>query len=254
MTIRYDVSLDELWFWKDNTILHSNQNPELVLNQGQIINWADRNCSQRTTTYLEDFWENCLVVVNNGSGNPKLVWGPNPDFENIIGYKIYRAVHWVPNPDPIVYSLIATFADDEIFEYVDTQLKLSGNGDYVWYYVKAYNSQTQSSASNVVTTRAGFYKTNNSDKVNSTSYGLNQNFPNPFNPTTQIDYTIKLAGLVTIKVYDALGNEVASLVNESKEPGNYSTTFHAANLPSGLYFYRIVSGNYQATKKMILLK
>lgn len=223
---------------------------------GEVLKvWEIKNTgTPPTTSYFEDFWENCLIVVNNGNGNPKLVWGPNPDFENITGYKIYRALHWEPFPDPIVYSLIATVADDETFDYTDSDLKLSGNGDYVWYYVKAYNSQTESSQSNVVTTRAGFYKKNNSDKLSSTGYGLNQNFPNPFNPATQIDYTIKLATLVTIKVYDVLGNEVASLVNERKQPGDYYTIFDAANLPSGIYIYRIVSGNFQASKKMILLK
>jgi len=85
-------------------------------------------------------------------------------------------------------------------------------------------------------------------------YRLHQNYPNPFNPTTRIDYSIPNEGLVNLRVYDILGNEVATLVNERKQPGNYSTTFDAANLPSGIYIYRIVSGNFQATKKMILLK
>lgn len=95
----------------------------------------------------------------------------------------------------------------------------------------------------------------------SNDYNLGQNYPNPFNPSTQIDYTIKSTGLVTLKVYDMLGNEVANLVNERKEQGNYSVTFNAANhsggvrnLPSGIYFYTLTSGNFTATKKLILLK
>ena len=83
---------------------------------------------------------------------------------------------------------------------------------------------------------------------------MSQNYPNPFNPITTIDYSIKSAGLVTLKVYDMLGNEVASLVNERKEPGNYNVTFDAANLPSGIYLYALKSGNFLATKKLILLK
>ncbi|NWG28709.1 MAG: T9SS type A sorting domain-containing protein [Ignavibacteriaceae bacterium] len=85
-------------------------------------------------------------------------------------------------------------------------------------------------------------------------YSLSQNYPNPFNPTTTIDYSIKLAGDVTLKVYDILGTEVASLVNEVKEPGNYSVEFNAANLPSGIYVYRLTTGNFVDTKKLILLK
>jgi hypothetical protein len=85
-------------------------------------------------------------------------------------------------------------------------------------------------------------------------YSLAQNYPNPFNPTTTIDYSIKSAGLVTLKIYDMLGTEVVSLVNELKDSGNYSVTFNASNLPSGIYFYNLTSGNFVATKKLIFLK
>jgi hypothetical protein len=85
-------------------------------------------------------------------------------------------------------------------------------------------------------------------------YSLGQNYPNPFNPTTTINYSIKSAGDVSLKVYDILGTEVASLVNEVKEPGNYSVTFDAANLPSGMYVYILSINNFIYTKKLILLK
>ena len=87
-----------------------------------------------------------------------------------------------------------------------------------------------------------------------TEYSLMQNYPNPFNPTTTISYSIPENGLVTLKVYDILGTEVAELVNEVKETGNYSVTFNASELPSGIYFYALTSGNFKATKKLILLK
>jgi hypothetical protein len=85
-------------------------------------------------------------------------------------------------------------------------------------------------------------------------YSLWQNYPNPFNPNTAIDYSIKSKGLVTLKVYDMLGTEVAELVNENKEAGNYSVDFNASGLPSGIYFYTLTSGNFTASKKLILLK
>ncbi|KAA0242325.1 MAG: T9SS C-terminal target domain-containing protein [Chlorobiota bacterium] len=85
-------------------------------------------------------------------------------------------------------------------------------------------------------------------------YSLNQNYPNPFNPTTTISYSIKSAGDVTLKVYDMLGTEVANLVNERQEAGNYSIEFNAAELPSGIYVYRLASGNFMETKKLVLLK
>ena len=90
-------------------------------------------------------------------------------------------------------------------------------------------------------------------------FSVKQNYPNPFNPTTTINYSVPSVGIsfmkfVQIKVYDILGNEVATLVNEEKQPGNYEVEFNAGNLSSGIYFYQIVSGKYSAIKKMIVLK
>ena len=86
------------------------------------------------------------------------------------------------------------------------------------------------------------------------SYLLKQNYPNPFNPTTNITFALPKAGDVTLKVYDMSGKEVAVLVNEFKNAGSYLVGFNAANLPSGAYFYRIVSGGFIETKKMLLVK
>ncbi|MDP2037131.1 MAG: CotH kinase family protein, partial [Ignavibacteria bacterium] len=92
-------------------------------------------------------------------------------------------------------------------------------------------------------------------------FSLEQNYPNPFNPETTISYTIpsNVKGEtinVTLKVYDVLGNEVATLVNEYKQPGSYNFQFSIRNyqLTSGVYFYRLIAGNFNQTKKMILMK
>lgn len=86
------------------------------------------------------------------------------------------------------------------------------------------------------------------------SYKLDQNYPNPFNPSTAIKYQIPTASHVMLKVYDILGREVETLVNENKSAGQYSVTFNSSKLASGVYLYRIQAGNYVETKKMILLK
>ncbi|HMS34002.1 MAG TPA: T9SS type A sorting domain-containing protein [Ignavibacteria bacterium] len=86
------------------------------------------------------------------------------------------------------------------------------------------------------------------------NYNLSQNYPNPFNPSTKINYTIPKSGLVTLKVYDLLGKEVASLVNEVVNAGSHEVSFNASNLSSGTYFYRIKVGDFVETKKMSLLK
>jgi hypothetical protein len=83
---------------------------------------------------------------------------------------------------------------------------------------------------------------------------LDQNFPNPFNPSTRISYFVPEESFVSIKIYDFLGREVTTLVNETKSTGSYEITFDASNLPSGTYFYTLIADNYSATKKMILLK
>ncbi len=85
-------------------------------------------------------------------------------------------------------------------------------------------------------------------------YSLAQNYPNPFNPTTAIKYSIPKEGLVTFKVFNTIGEEVATLVNENKQVGNYEVTFDATNLSSGVYFYKLEAGDFLQVKKMILIK
>jgi Secretion system C-terminal sorting domain/CARDB/BNR repeat-like domain len=85
-------------------------------------------------------------------------------------------------------------------------------------------------------------------------YSLSQNYPNPFNPVTKITYTLPKSGNVELKVYDILGREVATLVNEVKQAGIYDINFNATNLASGIYFYKIKAGDFSAIKKMVLVK
>jgi hypothetical protein len=83
---------------------------------------------------------------------------------------------------------------------------------------------------------------------------LRQNYPNPFNPTTKISYSIPEASVVSLKIYDLLGKEISTLINEVKSAGNYEVNFDAEQLTSGIYFYKIEAGNYIEAKKMILMK
>ncbi len=87
-------------------------------------------------------------------------------------------------------------------------------------------------------------------------FKLYQNYPNPFNPSTTIKFTDSpdLQDLRLLKVYDVLGNEIATLVNEEKPAGSYEVEFNASSLPSGVYFYQLQAGNFVETKKMVLLK
>ncbi len=86
------------------------------------------------------------------------------------------------------------------------------------------------------------------------AFELHQNFPNPFNPTTNIGFKVQGSGLVSLKVFDVLGREVVTLVNEQLTPGSYAVRFDAGNAPSGIFFYRLHAGGFTATKRMILLR
>jgi hypothetical protein len=92
------------------------------------------------------------------------------------------------------------------------------------------------------------------DNLQPKSFLLSQNFPNPFNPSTEIKYSIPQTGIVTLKVYNLLGQEVAVLVDREQTAGNYTVNFNASKLASGVYIYRIQSGGFSLTKKMTVLK
>jgi hypothetical protein len=191
-----------------------------------------------------------------GVSHPKLTWSFNnaPDvYINSDGYEIWRRTR-ESNGTWHEWSMINSVAGD-VSEYVDYELSSVWADHYEAEYkirAKDYNSHYSDYSSVVSITFGQFSKTN--AFVTNYEYVLCQNYPNPFNPTTYINYSIKATGLVTLKVYDMLGTEVASLVNEIKEAGNYSVTFNAENLPSGIYFYTLTSGAFRETKKLNLLK
>src|SRR5690606_36197275 len=134
------------------------------------------------------------------------------------------------------------------------------------YKVTAYDTQSlESVASDPVTARVAGAPLDkqNPEKLltKPVEYSLSTNYPNPFNPTTQISYSIEEDGFVILKIYDVLGNEITTLVNEPKTQGNYSINFDASHLPdgrqgltSGVYIYTIKANNFFASKKMLLTK
>ena len=87
-----------------------------------------------------------------------------------------------------------------------------------------------------------------------TQYYLSNNYPNPFNPNTKIRYSVPFSSKVVIKVFDVLGNEIETLVNEEKSVGTYELTWYADGLTSGVYFYQLQINDYVVTKKMVLIK
>ena len=106
----------------------------------------------------------------------------------------------------------------------------------------------------LIKTASGVTTVKQNTDLTSLDFFFVQNYPNPFNPTTTIKYQIPELSFVTIKVYDVLGNEVATLLNEENPSGTYEIEFDGTELPSGVYFYQLKAGNFVETKKMLLLK
>lgn len=221
--------------------------------------WEMKQKGQPQTGLFPNFWENCLALINDGNNHPRLIWGPYPD-DNFFAqyYKIYKkkgssafsVVHTTSNLNWIDASEIMIFGPPQ------------SNEGICYYKISAVGVQRGSSVetgvTNTVDTRV---QGSNQEKVSSDNweskskkFTLSQNYPNPFNPSTKIKYSIAENSFVSLKIYDILGNEVVELVNEYKSMGEYQIEFNAAELPSGIYLYTLVSGNYISTKKLILLK
>ncbi|MEO8398309.1 MAG: T9SS type A sorting domain-containing protein [Ignavibacteriaceae bacterium] len=175
-----------------------------------------------------------LTVGNN----VQLNWKTATE-KNNSGFEIQRSI------DKKVYSTIGfvqgrgTTSETSTYSYTDKDVK-----GKVFYRLKQIDLDGTFNLSPVV-------------EVNSlqpVQYQLAQNYPNPFNPTTTITYSIPQDNFVTIKVYNVLGNEVATLVNEQITSGSHKIDFNANKLSSGVYYYTIKAGNFVDTKKLILLK
>lgn len=202
-----------------------------------------------------------LVVTPNGQGHYVLSWTPSQSL-NAQKYYIYRAA--VPCCEPYELPLYATInayqGGNPVTSWEDVN-SIVGSGDGTYYYeISMKNTVGKHSVhSNRVGVGIGqptkrTAEDETKENPNQFDYSLSDNYPNPFNPLTAINYSLEENGFVTLKVFDVLGKEINTLVNEQKEAGSYSVNFDASDLPSGIYFYTIQSGNFSDSKKMILLK
>ena len=116
------------------------------------------------------------------------------------------------------------------------------------------SGSSQSNRPNTCITMTALVGTGNQTTVIPDKFELSQNYPNPFNPMTKINFALPKQGLVTLKIYDVLGREIKTLVNEVKQAGSYSVDFNGAEFSSGVYFYKLTSGDFSDIKRMILVK
>ena len=249
-SIKYNRSEDKLYFL--NGFTENLGNPEWQdLPKEKILFLREiKNCNPAN---FSPFWNNGLVAVaqkNPASGvyEPFIVWGPHKDF-NPTGYKIY----WRLGTNGS-FSLLATVGSN-VYTFRHEGLAV-GSGEVAQYRVQAFNNQGSSEFTNIASINtSGLFKgksESNPDIV--LDYQLLQNHPNPFNPTTSIGFQVKETGLVSLCVYDLLGREVKTLVNEVKTPGIHYVDWEADNnygekLPSGIYFYRMQAGTFVQLKK-----
>jgi len=127
-----------------------------------------------------------------------------------------------------------------------------GNRVYSIFFVDAQNGWLTTSGTQICRYTG---TTNVDDDINSVNeFKLEQNYPNPFNPSTSIHYTIGSSQFVRLKVYNVLGDEIVTLVDENKSAGSYQVDFNASSLTSGVYFYSLTAGSFTETKKLILIK
>lgn len=185
------------------------------------------------------------TTVNN---HPRLSWTKNNEAD-LKQYIVDRAV-----ANSWTYDIARTTSNSFIDNGVLIHPVLD---DHISYKIRAVDMQNHISApSNSVTIQHGVIMKENygSNDITSTSYHLENAYSNPFNPSTKISFSIKEEGLVILKVYDVLGKEVATLVNENKPEGYYEVEFDASHLPSGMYVYSIQAGEFAESKKMLLMK
>jgi hypothetical protein len=161
-------------------------------------------------------------------------------FQNAMGATA-MFVSWDFPPD--VNALIQDLSNG-----TNINIPISGSGTYQINDFQSFNRlKLFVTYNNVVSVEV------NNPKIPA-EFNLEQNYPNPFNPKTVIGYRLPVTGNVTLKVYDVLGSEVATLVNEYKPAGRYEVNFNAESLSSGIYFYKLRAGSYNETKKMVLIR
>ena len=200
-----------------------------------------------------------LTAQATADYHPKLIWNSNTEAD-IQKYYVYRSTYNGGYTSPIatVTHNSSTFTQSYIDNSITVPRPGGQAGAKYYYVVSAVDiGQYVSGYSNYIEVTSDYlYWEKRLAEYNTIDldFNLDQNFPNPFNPSTKISYSIKKDGLVTVRVYDILGKEIATLVNENKPAGNYEVEFNASSLPSGMYIYKLQAGSFVQTRKMLLMK
>jgi hypothetical protein len=233
------LSDDEQYWWKVKAI-----------NDFGIFTWSDETWNFAVSVPEVPSAFN-LLAPQNGSllepGPTSFIWESSidPDPGDIITYTL----HFVTETDSVSYTIGTDTTADVNPDTVDV---LEPGGDATWY-VTAHSTYPDT----MIESAQRFTFTASAAEVSAhlpTEFRLYQNYPNPFNPTTTIRFDLPRASVVTLRIFDLLGREVLTLVDENRAAGSHNVTFDGSRLASGIYLYRLQAGPFTTTKKMVLLK
>ncbi|HRI47748.1 MAG TPA: T9SS type A sorting domain-containing protein [Ignavibacteriaceae bacterium] len=231
----------------------NNFTMEIIGQNGSVVNAKFNITSPLSGKPSKPQNYNVTIVNIGGDTHPKLTWELNLETDVINASQAYLIERSLNGG---AFTQIAA-VNGSTSEYIDYDLSYAGSGpNTAVYKIRAKDTQGLTSlyteGKSVAWGDAWKIGTNAIEIVK--EYKLQQNYPNPFNPMTSINYQIKEKGLVSLKVFDMLGKEVAELVNETKDEGQHSIMFDASNLPSGVYIYSLRVNDYVQNNKMTLLK
>jgi hypothetical protein len=203
--------------------------------------------------------------------NDEFVMLTNSDHESAYATDIYCSVS--PNNGlswSAPFKVAGTESESDVFPVIAKSIEITNDGKYIIHFMYMWDTEIGVSlfdGGGSQTESAWIYKNfdisdqlitvgiNDNDKpMKINDYSLSQNYPNPFNPSTRIEFRIQQSEFISLKVYDVLGNQITTLVNERKSAGTYQVEFDASYITSGIYFYELIAGGFRQTNKMLFLK
>ena len=190
------------------------------------------------------FDDNGDLLVSDYNGTAVKRFDPDGNYlsDFITGIHFSEGVDFFPNGN----ILIGNGATHSVKMF-------DSNGNYIEDFIPSgFGGLVTPNA--IVIRETGTLSVDDNENISLKNFQLEQNYPNPFNPTTVIRYQLPITSDVTIKVFNILGKEITTLVNEELSTGEHEVTFNATEFPSGIYFYQLIAGNFIETKKMIYLK